>query len=61
MRLSSAVVLDLRAGYSFTGHLEVFANAENLTNTRIETSRGPSGLIYVGAPCIVLGGVRVSW
>ncbi len=61
LRLSESAVVDARVGYSFAKHFEIFAMADNLTGTRVQTSRGPNGLVYVGAPCIVTGGVRISW
>jgi outer membrane receptor protein involved in Fe transport len=60
-RLSESAILDLRASYSFTKRFELFAVAENITSSRVETSRGPRGLLYVGAPCVATGGVRISW
>jgi outer membrane receptor protein involved in Fe transport len=60
-RLANAVVVDLRASYALSRHTELFVMAENLTDARIEVSRSADGLIYVGTPCIVLGGMRLSW
>jgi outer membrane receptor protein involved in Fe transport len=61
LRLAKAVVVDLRASYSLSKHTQLFATAENLTDARIEVSRSADGLMYVGAPCIVIGGVHFSW
>jgi outer membrane receptor protein involved in Fe transport len=61
LRLGEAVVLDLGGSYALTKRFELYATVENLTDARIETSRGADGLVYVGAPRIVLGGVRLSW
>jgi outer membrane receptor protein involved in Fe transport len=61
LRLAKAVIVDLRASFALSTHTELFATGENLTDARIEMSRSAAGLIYVGAPCIVLGGMRLSW
>jgi outer membrane receptor protein involved in Fe transport len=61
LRLSKSAVVDARAGYSFTKNFEIFAMDENITGARVQTSRGPNGLVYVGAPSIITGGVRISW
>ncbi len=61
LRLAKAVVVDLGASYALTKHTELYGTAENLTGARIEISRSANGLVYVGAPCVVLGGIRLSW
>jgi outer membrane receptor protein involved in Fe transport len=61
LRLAKAVVVDLRASYALSKHTQLFATAENLTDARIEVSRSADGLMYVGAPCIILGGMHFSW
>jgi outer membrane receptor protein involved in Fe transport len=61
LRLGAAVVADLGASYRLTNSLELFLNAENLTNERIETGRSADGLVNTGSPRLVLGGVRVDW
>jgi outer membrane receptor protein involved in Fe transport len=61
LRLDKAVVVDLRASYALSKHTELFATAQNVTDARIELSRSTDGLVYVGTPCVVLGGVHFSW
>jgi outer membrane receptor protein involved in Fe transport len=61
LRLSDAAVVDLRASYALTMRCELFATAENLADARVETSRSADGLAYLGAPRIVLAGLRLSW
>ncbi len=61
LRLAEAVVVDLRVSYALSKHTELFATAENLTDARVEVSRSADGLIYVGTPCIILGGMHFSW
>jgi outer membrane receptor protein involved in Fe transport len=61
LRLGAAVVVDLGANYRLTKSLELFLNAENLTDTRIETGRSADGLVNTGTPRLVLGGARLVW
>jgi outer membrane receptor protein involved in Fe transport len=61
LRLGAAVVCDLGAGYRLTDALELFLNAENLTDERIETGRSADGIVNTGSPRLVLGGVRLAW
>ena len=61
LRLDAAVVVDLKASYALTRRCELFVTVENLSDSRIEVSRSADGFVYVGTPCIVLGGIRSSW
>jgi vitamin B12 transporter len=61
LRLAKAVVVDLRASYALSKQTELFATAENIADARIEVSQSADGLAYIGTPCIVLGGMRLSW
>jgi len=61
LRLDAAVVADLKASYVLTKHSELFVTAANLADARVEVSRSADGLEYVGAPRIILGGIRLSW
>jgi outer membrane receptor protein involved in Fe transport len=59
--LGAALVVDLGASYHLTDAAELYLNAENLTDERIETGRSADGLVNTGTPRLVLGGVRFAW
>jgi iron complex outermembrane receptor protein len=59
--LDAAVVVDLKASYALTKRSELFVTAENLSDSQVEVSRSADGLIYVGMPRMILGGIRFSW
>jgi len=59
--LGAVVVTDLGASYDVTKNLQLYVNAENLTDARIETGRTPDGLVNTGTPRLVVGGVRLNW
>ena len=61
LRLSEAVVADLGASHRLTPHLELFLTIENLGNARVETGRSADGVVNVGTPRLLLGGLRGSW
>lgn len=61
LRLSAALVVDFGASYALTPRCELFANAENLADERIETGRSPDGLFNTGTPRLVTGGLRCRW
>jgi outer membrane receptor protein involved in Fe transport len=61
LRLAEAAVVDMRASYALSSRSELFVIAENLTGAQIETSRSVDGVVYIGAPRTVLGGIRLSW
>ncbi len=61
LTLGAVVVADLGVNYTLTKNLTLFLNAENLGNARIETGRSADGLVNIGTPRLVLGGVRGSW
>jgi outer membrane receptor protein involved in Fe transport len=61
LRLGEAVIVDLGLSWAVTRRCDVYANAENLTNARIETARTADGIVSVGTPRLVFGGVRVRW
>jgi outer membrane receptor protein involved in Fe transport len=61
LSLAKTVVFDLKASYALSKDTELFATAENLADARIEVSRSAGGLVYVGAPCVILGGIHFSW
>lgn len=61
LRLGAALIVDLGASYRLTENAELYLNAENLTDARIETGRSTDGLVNTGSPRLVLGGVRFAW
>jgi outer membrane receptor protein involved in Fe transport len=61
LRLGAALIVDLGAGYQLSDKVELFLNAENLTDERIETGRSADGLVNTGTPRLVLGGMRCAW
>jgi outer membrane receptor protein involved in Fe transport len=61
LTLGAVVVADLGASYNLTRHLDLFLTCENLGNARIETGRSADGLVNIGTPRLVVGGLRGSW
>ncbi|MDP3069256.1 MAG: TonB-dependent receptor [Opitutaceae bacterium] len=61
LRLGEVVVADLSVSRPITKQIELFLTAENLGNARIETGRSADGVVNVGTPRLVLGGVRGRW
>ncbi len=61
LRLGAALIVDLGVSYRLAEKVELYLNAENLTDERIETGRSANDLINTGSPRLVLGGVRVTW
>lgn len=61
LRLGEAVIVDCGVSRSLTKHLELFVDAENLGNTRVETARSADGVFNVGTPRFVFGGLRGRW
>ena len=61
LRLGEAVVADLGASRALTKHLELFLTLENLGNARRETGRSADGVVNIGTPRLLLGGLRGSW
>ncbi|WP_438480245.1 TonB-dependent receptor [Oleiharenicola lentus] len=59
--LGEVVIIDLGASYAITPRAEIFANLENLTDTRIETGRSADGLVNTGTPRFANAGVRFTW
>jgi outer membrane receptor protein involved in Fe transport len=60
LELEPFFVLDSRVARALSTHLEVFAGVENVFDTEYETSRATSGLVRVGGPRMIRGGMRVS-
>jgi outer membrane receptor protein involved in Fe transport len=61
LRLGAVVVGDLSLARPLTKNIELFVTAENIGNVRIETGRTADGIVNVGTPRLVLGGLRGSW
>ena len=61
LTLGSVLVADLGVSRPLTKHLEAFVTAENLGNARIETGRSVDGVVNLGTPRFVVGGLRGSW
>ena len=53
-------MLDLFVSRSFTKWLEAFAGVENLLDRVYSTGRTSEGVVSIGAPRLVRGGVRLS-
>ena len=60
-RLGAAGIVDLGLDYAVDEHVELFLAAENLGNAHVATSTGPTGVVFLGSPRMVRGGVRLSW
>ncbi len=61
LRLGRVWVGDLSFSRPLNKYVSIFLTAENLGNARIETGRTSDGIVNVGTPRLVLGGLRGSW
>jgi outer membrane receptor protein involved in Fe transport len=61
LALGAVVVADLGVSHAFTKGLELFLTCENIGNARIETGRSTDGIVNIGTPRLVVGGVRGTW
>jgi outer membrane receptor protein involved in Fe transport len=61
LRLGAVAIGDLSLSRPLTKNLAVFLTAENIGNARIETGRTADGLVNIGTPRLVVGGLRGSW
>jgi outer membrane receptor protein involved in Fe transport len=61
LTLGAVVVADVGANYALTKYLSLFLTCENLGNARIETGRSADGIVNIGTPRLVVGGVRGNW
>jgi len=59
--LGETVVADLGVTRAVTKQLTLFLTLENLTNARVETGRSADGVVNVGTPRLLLGGLRGNW
>jgi iron complex outermembrane receptor protein len=61
LRLGSYVVVDLFASRGVTRWLDVFAAVENLFDTTYTVGRTSEGVVSIGAPRTVRGGLRLTF
>lgn len=61
LTLGEVVVVDLGVSYPLSGRIDLFLNAENLGDARIETGRSADGVVNVGTPRLIFGGLRGRW
>ncbi len=61
LRLGEVLVADLGARHALGKKAEVFIQAENLGDARIETGRSADGVVNVGTPRFLSGGLRYAW
>ncbi|HET7535645.1 MAG TPA: TonB-dependent receptor, partial [Candidatus Didemnitutus sp.] len=59
--LGAVVIVDLSVSYAVTPKCDLFLNAENLGDARIETGRSSDGIVNTGTPRLIFGGVRCAW
>jgi outer membrane receptor protein involved in Fe transport len=59
LRLAAATVIDVAVSASLGKNAEMFISVENAFDHRIETGRSAAGLVNVGAPRLVLLGLRL--
>jgi outer membrane receptor protein involved in Fe transport len=60
LELDDSVVVDLLLRRRLRPGIELFAGAENLLGETIETGRTADGIVSVGAPRLLHGGIRVQ-
>jgi outer membrane receptor protein involved in Fe transport len=61
LRLGDAVIADIGASYAVTEHAELFLTAENVADAVVQTGRSTTGLVCIGEPRVILGGLRWKW
>ena len=59
--LGSYVVVDVLVSRTVTRWLEIFAAVENLFDTTYSVGRTSEGVVSIGAPRIVRGGLRLTF
>ena len=60
-RLSGYAVLDLYADFMVTDYATLFISAENITNSMIESGASATGLVSLGLPRVISGGLRMRF
>ena len=61
LEIEDFFVLDARLFRTIGQRWDLFVSVENLFDREFVTARPSSGLIRVGAPRVVSGGVRLRW
>ncbi len=61
LALRAATTVDLGFNHRINERTELFLTAENLTDSRVETERDASGLVYLDSPRVILAGLRLTW
>ncbi len=61
LTLGAVAIVDLSLSRPLSKNIELFLTTENLGNARVETGRSADGVVNVGTPRLVLGGLRGSW
>lgn len=61
LRLGETVVADVGLTWALNPQWELFLNAENVGDARVETARTADGVVSLGTPRFVFGGIRVHW
>jgi outer membrane receptor protein involved in Fe transport len=59
--LGEVVVADVGLSFPLAHRGEVFVNVENAGNARVETGRSGDGVVNVGTPRLIIGGLRLGW
>ncbi len=61
LRLAPYATVDVQLSLQATAHLEAWIAVENLLDTEIQTGKNAAGLISVGSPRLINGGMRWSY
>ncbi len=61
LRLGEVAIVDLGLRAKLGRATELFLNMENVGNTRVETGRSADGVVNVGTPRFLFGGLRYGW
>ncbi|MGF1606224.1 MAG: TonB-dependent receptor [Rhodothalassiaceae bacterium] len=59
--LDGAATMDLAADYRISERVQLFVNATNVLGTRVETAVSGDGLVTLGPPRLISGGVRLAY
>jgi outer membrane receptor protein involved in Fe transport len=59
--LGAALVADVGVTLTLAPRRELFLDAENLGDARIETGRSATGVVNTGTPRLIFGGIRCEW
>ncbi|HEY5226897.1 MAG TPA: TonB-dependent receptor [Opitutaceae bacterium] len=61
LRLGQSVEADVEAVYQLSKDIELSLSVENLSDGRLEVSRGTTGVVYTGPPRMAFTGIRLKW